>query len=162
MGKETPLTDEQLADLERSLGLAEIQSVRSGVPYPLGATVRGAGVNFALFSRHAIGVRLDLFDRVDAGMPTRTIILDAARNKTGDIWPVWLEKLAPGQLYGFRGRDRMRRMPAIASISRLLVDPCATGDCGRSRTGFLNGGWYDPSHPNSDLAISEVDDAATA
>ena len=84
MGKDTPLTDEQLADLERSLGLAEIQSVRSGVPYPLGATVRGAGVNFALFSRHAIGVRLDLFDRVDAGMPTRTIILegDGARADT--------------------------------------------------------------------------------
>ena len=102
MGKETPLTDEQLGDLERSLGLAEIQSVRSGVPYPLGATVRGAGVNFALFSRHAIGVRLDLFDRVDAAMPTRTIILDATRNKTGDIWHVWLEDLLPGQLYGFR------------------------------------------------------------
>jgi glycogen operon protein len=33
-----------------------------GHPYPLGATWDGAGVNFALFSTHASGVDLCLFD----------------------------------------------------------------------------------------------------
>ena len=33
-----------------------------GAPYPLGATWDGAGVNFALFSEHATGVELCLFD----------------------------------------------------------------------------------------------------
>ena len=33
-----------------------------GQSYPLGATWDGAGVNFALFSEHATGVELCLFD----------------------------------------------------------------------------------------------------
>jgi glycogen operon protein len=36
-----------------------------GQPYPLGATWNGMGVNFALFSEHATGVELCLFDRAD-------------------------------------------------------------------------------------------------
>jgi len=163
MGKETPLTDEQLGDLERSLGLAEIQSVRSGVPYPLGATVRGAGVNFALFSRHAIGVRLDLFDRVYAAIPTRTIILDATRNKTGDIWHVWLEDLLPGQLYGFRVAGPYAPHAGHRfNFEKLLVDPYSTAIAAVPGQDFSLSVGYDPSHPNSDLAISEIDNAATA
>ena len=37
-----------------------------GKPYPLGATWTGDGVNFAIFSEHATGVELCLFDNVDA------------------------------------------------------------------------------------------------
>jgi len=39
--------------------------IRPGRPYPLGATWDGAGVNFALFSEHATGVELCLFDPSD-------------------------------------------------------------------------------------------------
>lgn len=35
---------------------------RPGNPYPLGATWDGAGVNFSLFSEHAEGVELCLFE----------------------------------------------------------------------------------------------------
>ena len=62
----------------------------------------GNGVNFAIFSRHAIGVRLDLFAAVQDAMPVRTVVLNPLRNKTGDIWHVWLEGVGSGQLYGFR------------------------------------------------------------
>src|SRR6185312_9290450 len=82
---------EQLDELERLLRLCEIQAVRSGAALPLGAHPRGDGVNFAIFSRHATGVRLDLFARHEDAVPAKSIILDAARNKTGDIWHVWLE-----------------------------------------------------------------------
>ncbi len=37
--------------------------VQEGMPYPLGATWDGLGVNFALFSAHATKVELCLFDR---------------------------------------------------------------------------------------------------
>ena len=117
----------QLAELERLLRLCEVQAVRTGVPFPLGARPRRDGVNFAIFSRHASGVRLDLFDHAEDALPARSIILDAARNKTGDIWHVWLEGIQPGQLYGFRvagpyaPHEGHRFNP-----NRLVLDPCAT------------------------------------
>jgi hypothetical protein len=43
---------EELAALERLLGLCEVQAVRSAVPFPLGAHPRREGVTFAIFSRH--------------------------------------------------------------------------------------------------------------
>ena len=36
-----------------------------GSPYPLGATWDGLGVNFAIYSEHATGVELCLFDSVE-------------------------------------------------------------------------------------------------
>jgi isoamylase len=36
--------------------------IRSGLPYPLGATWDGRGVNFALFSANATKIELCLFD----------------------------------------------------------------------------------------------------
>ncbi|MEO8182594.1 MAG: hypothetical protein ABI895_27495, partial [Deltaproteobacteria bacterium] len=36
-----------------------------GLPYPLGATWDGRGVNFALYSEHAEQVELCLFDEED-------------------------------------------------------------------------------------------------
>ncbi|NCB46671.1 hypothetical protein EOM81_06615, partial [bacterium] len=36
--------------------------VKPGTPYPLGASYDGKGVNFALYSEHAQGVDLCLFD----------------------------------------------------------------------------------------------------
>ena len=89
---------ERLDELERLLNLCEVQPIRSGMPFPLGARTRGNGVNFAIFSRHATGVRLDLFGRPEDALPTRSILLDSTRNKTGDIWHVWLEGIGPGQL----------------------------------------------------------------
>ena len=128
---------EQLAELERLLSLCEVQAVRSGVPLPLGAHPRGDGVNFAIFSRHATGVRLDLFANPEDAMPTRSIILDAARNKTGDIWHVWLAGIRPGQLYGLRiagpyaPQDGHRFNP-----SKLVVDPYATAIASLSGSRF--------------------------
>jgi glycogen operon protein len=104
-----------------------MQAIRSGVPFPLGAHPRGEGVNFAIFSRHATGVRLDLFADCEDATPRRTIVLDAARNKTGDIWHVWLAGIPAGQLYGFRiagpyaPHEGHRFNP-----NKLVLDPYAT------------------------------------
>jgi glycogen operon protein len=154
---------EQLAELERLLSLSEVQAIRSGFPFPLGAHPRGNGVNFAIFSRHAIGVRLDLFDRLEDATPARSIILDAARNKTGDIWHVWLEGIQPGQLYGFRvvgpyaPHEGHRFNP-----DKLVVDPYATAIAQLPDRDFRPALGYDPSSPQKDLSLSEIDDTATA
>ena len=65
--------------------------VREGRPFPLGATWDGLGVNFALFSRHARRVRLELFADCEDGRAIRSIDLDPVRNRTGDIWHVWVQ-----------------------------------------------------------------------
>ena len=154
---------EQLAELERLLSLCEVQTVRSGVPLPLGAHRRGNGVNFALFSRHATGVRLDLFDRSEVAMPVRTIILDAARNKTGDIWHVWLEGIQPGLLYGFRiAGPYAPHQGHRFNPNKLVVDPHATAITPLAGRDFQSALGYDPSSPQKDLSFSEVDNAATA
>jgi glycogen operon protein len=119
--------ERELASVERLMRLCEVQSVRSGVPLPLGAHRRGDGTNFALFSRHATGVRLDLFARSEDVSPSRTIILDPARNKTGDIWHVWLEGVGPGQLYGYRVAGPVAPEHGHRfDPDRLLLDPYAT------------------------------------
>jgi isoamylase len=154
---------EEFEQLERLLALCEVQAVRSGLPLPLGAHVRANGVNFAIFSRHATGVRLDLFDRAEDSTPARTIILDERRNKTGDIWHVWLEGIRPGQLYSYRiagpyaPRDGHRFNP-----NKLLLDPYAkalvpsTGGDARLALG------YDPTSPDKDLSPSDADNAGSA
>ncbi len=154
---------EPLATLEQLLNLCEVQTIRSGVPFPLGAYLRGNGVNFAIFSRHATGVRLDLFDEPAAAMPSRSIILNPARNKTGDIWHVWLEGVRPGQLYGFRiagpyaPYEGHRFNPA-----KLLVDPYAAAIASIPGSDFRLALGYDPSSPDEDLSLSEVDNADSA
>lgn len=69
---------------------------------PIGATVMNGGVNFNLFSRHATGVELLLFDREDDAIPSRSILLDPRYNRTYNYWHVFVPKLHAGQLYGYR------------------------------------------------------------
>ncbi len=70
-----------------------------GSPFPLGATWDGSGVNFALFSEHASGVELCLFDGADAGRELARIRLV---DRTDMVWHVYLPDVRPGQLYGYR------------------------------------------------------------
>src|SRR5687768_6845174 len=91
-----------------------------GSPTPLGAPWDGEGVNFALFSRHASGVDLCLFD--EAGREA-TIPL---RERTDQVWHAYLPDARPGQRYGFRvhgpyaPEDGHRFNP-----HKLLLDPYA-------------------------------------
>jgi isoamylase len=68
-----------------------------GAPAPLGATWDGSGVNFAIFSRHATGVDLCLFD--DGGAESQRIRLP---ERSGAIYHGYVPDLRPGTLYGYR------------------------------------------------------------
>ena len=75
--------------------ISEHADVRAGSPLPLGIQESGRGVNFAIFSRYATRVQLELFDHPEDGAPARAIDLDSARNRTGDVWHVWVEGIPP-------------------------------------------------------------------
>jgi isoamylase len=47
-----------------------------GKSSPLGATPSAVGTNFSLYSRHATGVELLFFDRVDDARPARVARFD--------------------------------------------------------------------------------------
>jgi isoamylase len=110
---------------------AFMTSVRTflGYPYPLGATWTGNGVNFAIFSEHATGVELCLFDNVEA---TQENIRIPATEHTDQVWHLFLPDVRPGQLYGFRisGPYDPERGLRFNS-SKLLLDPYAKAIAGR-------------------------------
>ena len=71
--------------------------VQEGLPFPLGATWDGLGVNFALFSAHATKVELCLFDR-DGRRLERVVLPEY----TDEVWHGYLPDARPGTVYGYR------------------------------------------------------------
>ncbi|MEI6799899.1 MAG: glycogen debranching protein GlgX [Pseudomonadota bacterium] len=103
-------------------------SVAAGRPYPMGATVTGDGVNFAVFSAHAQAVDLCLFSP-DGIRETARIALP---ERDGDIWHGYVAGLEAGQLYGFRVHGPYQ--PALGqrfNPNKLLIDPYAKAWSGR-------------------------------
>jgi isoamylase len=95
---------------------------------PLGATLGAAGANFSVFSKHATGVELLLFDAADDDRPSRTIRIDPAAGRTYHYWHAFVPDVKSGQLYGYRvdGPDDpgagMRFDPG-----KVLLDPYGRG-----------------------------------
>ena len=128
--------------------------VREGLPYPLGATWDGLGVNFALFSAHATKVELCLFDR--DGKETERIALP---EYTDEVWHGYLPDARPGQIYGYRVHgpyepDEGHRF----NPNKLLLDPYA-----KHIVGELT--WHDAvfgytlGHRDRDLSFDTRDSA---
>jgi glycogen operon protein len=76
-------------------------SIGVGGPLPLGVTETCDGFNFAVFSRHASSISLELFDGMN-DEPLASIPLDPLRNRTGDIWHIALSRDVKGKSYGLR------------------------------------------------------------
>ncbi len=69
-----------------------------GLPYPLGATWDGLGVNFALFSANATKVELCLFD--DHGETELERI--ELPEYTNEVFHGFVPDARPGTIYGYR------------------------------------------------------------
>jgi glycogen operon protein len=88
-------------------------------------------VNFALFSEHATGVTLCLFDPADPAREARRVPL---QERTDQVWHAYLPEARPGLLYGYRvegpyePRDGHRFNPA-----KVLLDPYARALAGPLR-----------------------------
>ncbi|HYO30896.1 MAG TPA: glycogen debranching protein GlgX, partial [Thermomicrobiales bacterium] len=130
--------------------------LRPGVPVPLGATLDGEGVNFALFSEHASAVDLCLFDHPAAPRERWRVPLPA---KTNHVWHGFLPGAGPGLAYGYRvhgpydpeGGHRFN--PA-----KLLLDPYARDLTGRVRWDDAVYGYRRFPHAN-DLTPDGADSA---
>jgi len=129
-----------------------------GSPHPLGATWDGEGVNFALFSEHATGVELCLFDHPDDPKPTETISMPVVTDR---VWHAYLPDARPGTLYGYRvdgpyrPEEGQRFNPA-----KLLIDPYAKALSGSVRmTDEVFG--YRVGDPTGDLSFDDRDSAGS-
>jgi glycogen operon protein len=131
------------------------RSILPGKPYPQGATWDGTGVNFSLYSEHATGVELCLFDTID-GRASEVIPI---RECTGYVWHCYLPGIKLGQLYGYRVSGPYEPEKGHRfNPAKLLIDPYA-----KAVAGHLN--WdapvfgYTIGDPAQDLSRDSNDDA---
>ncbi len=100
--------------------------LQAGLPWPMGASVDvstdAGGVNFAVFSEHAVQVDLCLFDAAGAVELSRSPL----PGRSGNVWHGYLPGAGPGLVYGLRAHgpwrpDRGHRFNPY----KLLLDPWA-------------------------------------
>lgn len=133
--------------------------VWQGLPYPLGATWDGHGVNFALFSEHANRVELCLFESIHATKETYCIPLP---EQTDYVWHGYLPDIKPGQLYGYRVYgDYAPRHGHRFNPHKVLLDPYARS-IGRDMRWSDAMFGYDINDPRADLSFNSQDNAADA
>jgi glycogen operon protein len=95
-----------------------------GLRYPLGATVRDDGVNFSVYSKHAKAVELLLFASPDAPAPARTVRLDPREHRTYHYWHVFVPRIGPGQVYGYRVHGPLEPGRGLRfDPGKVLLDP---------------------------------------
>jgi isoamylase len=108
----------------RSARARDVAAETVGESTPLGATVTSSGVNFSVFSKHATGIDLLLFDHTDDATPSRVVPLDPIANRTYHYWHVFVRGLKPGQIYGFRAHGPFDPEHGMRFDSgKVLLDP---------------------------------------
>jgi len=136
-----------------------LMRVWPGLPYPLGATWDGIGVNFAIFSEHATRVELCLFDSPEALSESLTIALP---EQTDMVWHGYLPDVRPGQLYGYRVHGPFDpRAGHRFNPRKLLFDPYARV-VGRQERWHESLFGYTPGHSDGDLSCDPRDSAPYA
>jgi glycogen operon protein len=79
-----------------------VDALAKGSSAPLGATPYPEGVNFSIYSKHATGIELLLFDHDDDTKAARTIRIDPTTNRTYHYWHLFVPGVSAGQIYGYR------------------------------------------------------------
>jgi glycogen operon protein len=125
--------------------------------FPLGATLKNGGVNFAFYSKNAEGVDLLLFDRPSDSRPSRVI---PVKNRIRLVWHTFVPGIGPGQCYAYRARGPYKPEEGLRfNENRLLMDPYARAFTGKFDPSFCHLG-YDPLSPRADLSLNSSDNAA--
>ncbi|CAM4057182.1 isoamylase [Pedobacter westerhofensis] len=127
-----------------------------GKPFPLGSSWDGNGVNFTLYSENATAVELCLFDPDNDEKETMRFSITEQTDLT---WHIYVQGLAPGQLYGFRVYGPFEPENGHRfNPNKLLLDPYA-----KAISGIID--WndslfsYKVGDPEEDLSFSETDSA---
>jgi isoamylase len=136
--------------------MTEIKTL-PGMPFPLGATWDGKGVNFTLYSENSTGVNLCLFDAKDNTKETHCIPVTECSDS---IWHIYLKDVGPGQLYGFRVDGPYEPQNGHRfNVNKLLIDPYAKAVSGIIAWDDALFG-YEVRHPDGDLSFSNTDSAS--
>jgi len=133
------------------------RTLSAGRSFPLGATLNGQGVNFAIYSQHAEEVFLLLFDRPD-GDPTDVIRLE---HRTKFVWHAFVHGVKAGQCYGYKIRGEYNPAYGLRfNENKLLIDPYAKALTGKfkNKENLLLG--YDPRSPEKDLSQDRRDNTS--
>ncbi|BCS93138.1 glycogen debranching protein GlgX [Metallosphaera javensis (ex Sakai et al. 2022)] len=111
---------------------ARDRPLRPGDSFPLGSNwiEDDDGVNFSIFSENAEKVELVLY-APNQKYPKEVI---EVRNRTADIWHVFVPGVRPGQLYGYRVHGPYKpEMGLRFNPHKLLLDPYAKAISGHPR-----------------------------
>src|SRR5439155_22184875 len=95
-------------------------AVTSGMPQPIGVTLRDGGINVAVVSRHAERILVCLFDEAGEKETHRL----ALRERLGDVHHGFIAGVGPGARYRLRSEgpwDPAHRHPFAEP--KLLADP---------------------------------------
>jgi len=116
--------------------MASSTRVSAGLPFPLGATWDGSGVNVAVFSANASRIEFCLFDAEGR----REVERIALPEFTHEVWHGFFPDLRPGQLYGLRAHGPYAPEEGHRfNPNKLLLDPYARAYAGELR-------WHDSLH----------------
>jgi isoamylase len=98
-----------------------------GFYFPPGATVTEAGVNFAVFSRHATGAELLIYESATSPEPFQTFSLNPKTHRSFFFWHVCVEGLPPGIHYTWRmfGPNDTASTGFRFNPKKELIDPWA-------------------------------------
>jgi glycogen operon protein len=128
--------------------------VSEGAPEPLGATPYTGGTNFSVFSAHATGIDVCLFDATGE----REVARVALPERSGDVWHGQIAGVQPGTRYGLRAHGPF--VPAEGhrfNPSKLLLDPYAVAI---DRPFRLHPSMFGYRRDADDLSFDETDSAA--
>ena len=102
--------------------MAALSPLERGRAWPLGATVDGDAINFAVFSAHAESIELCLFDADGRVERTRTRL----PGRSGDVWHGRLREAGAGLVYGWRAHGAWQPERGLRfNANKLLLDPYA-------------------------------------
>jgi isoamylase len=125
----------------------ELHQARSS---PLGSTLFPDGANFSVYSKHATGIELLLFDSADDAQPKRVISIGPAANRTYHYWHIFVPGVKAGQIYGYRVNGEFDPARGMRfDPSKVLIDPYGRGA-------------IVPKNYSRDAARMKGDNAATA
>ncbi len=131
-----------------------LRTLKSGHPWPMGATWDGRGINFAVFSAHAQAMEVCLFDATGTVEQDR-LLLPA---RTHDVWHGYLPDAGPGLIYGLRAHGVWQPEQGHRfNHHKLLLDPYARDVVGQFTWQDVHFGFdrLDPRH------MDTVDNAVT-
>lgn len=72
-----------------------------GSPFPFGTHTRQEGVNFAIYANHVKDMKLRIYNEDNLTDPLSIVPFDPSKNKTGDVWHIFIKQLPPVFAYAY-------------------------------------------------------------